>query len=53
MNITGTVLDEISHDIAKAGVEKLITFEFSHFTSPNSMYPSARQLFNKYKEIPT
>jgi hypothetical protein len=33
-----------------AGVDKLITFEFSHFLSPNSMYPSAHHLFNRYKE---
>lgn len=32
------------------GVEKLITFEFSHFMSPNSMYPSAHNLYNRYKE---
>ncbi len=31
-------------------VEKLITFEFSHFLSPNSMYPSAHNLFSRYKE---
>ncbi len=34
-----------------AGIEKLITFEFSHFMSPNSMYPSARKLFERYREI--
>jgi hypothetical protein len=33
----------------KAGVDKLITFEFSHFMSPNSMYPSAHGLYNQYK----
>lgn len=33
-----------------AGVEKLITFEFSHFMSPNSMWPSARQLYRRYLE---
>lgn len=39
-------------DIAeKVGVEKLITFEFSHFMSPNSMYPSANHLFNRYKAM--
>ncbi|NLF30059.1 MAG: DUF4434 domain-containing protein [Planctomycetes bacterium] len=32
-----------------AGCEKLITFEFSHFLSPNSMYPSARTLYNRYR----
>ena len=31
-----------------AGVEKLITFEFSHFLSPNSMYPSAHNLYRRY-----
>ncbi len=34
----------------RAGVDKLITFEFSHFMSPNSMYPSAHTLFKRYKE---
>ena len=34
----------------KAGVEKLITFEFSHFLSPNSMYPSAHNLYKRYEE---
>lgn len=34
----------------EAGVDKLITFEFSHFMSPNSMYPSAHTLFDRYKE---
>lgn len=33
----------------KVGVEKLITFEFSHFLSPNSMYVSAHHLFNRYE----
>ncbi len=36
---------------AKAGVSKLITFEFSHFMSPNSMYNSAHLLYNRYVEI--
>ena len=31
-------------------VEKLITFEFSHFMSPNSIYPSAHNLYQRYKE---
>jgi len=30
------------------GVEKLITFEFSHFMSPNSCWPAARNLFRRY-----
>lgn len=34
----------------KAGVDKLITFEFSHFLSPNSIYPSARNLNKRYCE---
>ena len=34
----------------KAGVEKLITFEFSHFMSPNSCWPAARNLYNRYCE---
>lgn len=35
--------------VAKScGVEKLITFEFSHFLSPNSMYNSARMLYKRY-----
>jgi hypothetical protein len=35
---------------AQAGVEKLITFEFSHFLSPHSMYPSAANLYHRYGE---
>jgi len=30
-------------------VNKLITFEFSHFMSPNSMWPSARMLYQRYR----
>jgi len=33
-----------------AGVEKLITFEFSHFMSPQSSWPSARGLYRRYCE---
>lgn len=33
-----------------AGVDKLITFEFPHFLSPNSSYISAHHLYNRYKE---
>lgn len=33
----------------RVGVEKLITFEFSHFLSPNSMYVSAHHLFRRYQ----
>jgi hypothetical protein len=32
----------------RAGYDKAITFEFSHFMSPQSMYPSAQHLFNRY-----
>lgn len=34
----------------QAQVEKLITFEFSHFMSPNAMWPSARNLYRRYTE---
>lgn len=34
----------------EAGMDKLITFEFSHFLSPHSMYPSAHRLFRRYCE---
>ena len=34
----------------KANVDKLITFEFSHFMSPNSSYRSAHTLFDRYRE---
>ena len=34
----------------EAGVEKLITFEFSHFMSPNSIYPAAQTLYKRYCE---
>ncbi len=33
-----------------AGFAKAITFEFSHFMSPQSMYPSAHHLYNRYLE---
>jgi len=33
----------------EAGVEKLITFEFSHFLSPNSCWPAARNLYARYR----
>jgi len=35
---------------ATAGVDKLITFEFSHFMSPHSIYPSAHHLYRRYRE---
>jgi len=31
-----------------SGVEKLITFEFSHFLSPHSCWPAAKNLFRRY-----
>lgn len=34
----------------KAGYDKAITFEFSHFMSPQSAYQQAGHLFNRYKE---
>jgi hypothetical protein len=34
----------------QAGVEKIITFEFSHFLSPFSAWPASRNLFNRYCE---
>ena len=33
-----------------AGVKKGITFEFSHFLSPNSCYSQARNLYARYRE---
>lgn len=33
-----------------AGLEKAITFEFSHFMSPQSAYRQARHLYNRYQE---
>ena len=33
-----------------AGYDKLITFEFSHFLSPNSQWASSKNLFNRYCE---
>lgn len=34
----------------RACYDKAITFEFSHFMSPQSMYPSAHHLFRRYME---
>ena len=34
----------------RVGFEKAITFEFSHFMSPNSMYISAHHLYDRYCE---
>ena len=35
---------------AQVGVEKAITFEFSHFMSPQSAYLQARHLYDRYCE---
>lgn len=35
---------------ASVGIEKGITFEFSHFMSPNSCYLQAGHLYNRYRE---
>ena len=35
---------------ARAGYDKAITFEFSHFLSPQSAYLQAGHLYNRYKE---
>jgi len=35
----------------KAGYDKAITFEFSHFMSPQSAYVQAHHLFNRYIEF--
>lgn len=34
----------------EAGLSKAITFEFSHFMSPQSAYPQAHHLYNRYME---
>lgn len=34
----------------KAGYDKAITFEFSHFMSPQSAYVQAHHLYNRYQE---
>ncbi len=34
----------------KAGLDKAITFEFSHFMSPNSCYLQAKNLYERYRE---
>lgn len=34
----------------RAGFEKLITFEFSHFMSPQSAYPAAHHLNHRYQQ---
>lgn len=35
---------------SKAGYDKAITFEFSHFMSPQSVYGAAHHLYNRYME---
>lgn len=35
---------------SRAGCEKAITFEFSHFMSPQSAYIQARHLYNRYMD---
>lgn len=35
----------------QAGIDKAITFEFSHFMSPQSAYLQAGHLYNRYKEF--
>jgi hypothetical protein len=35
---------------ARAGYDKAITFEFSHFMSPQSAYPQAGHLYNRYMD---
>ncbi len=34
----------------EAGMEKAVTFEFSHFMSPHSCYPQAHHLYRRYGE---
>ena len=38
-------------ELHKKYADKIITFEFSHFLSPQSIYPSAKNLNNLYKEF--
>jgi len=38
-------------DTVRPYVGKVITFEFSRFLSPNSMWPSARMLYQRYREF--
>jgi hypothetical protein len=35
-------------EAAASTAEKIITFEFAHFMSPNSCYPAAHRLFDRY-----
>lgn len=42
---------ELKLELAKkAGIQKAITFEFSHFMSPQSAYLQAGHLYNRYQE---
>jgi hypothetical protein len=38
-------------DSVQPYVDKIITFEFSHFLSPNSVWPAARGLYDRYREF--
>jgi len=38
-------------ETAAAVADKIITFEFPHFMSPNSCYPAAHNLFERYSEF--
>jgi hypothetical protein len=59
MNITGTFLDENTHDIPsnnwgrKEWAEDFRVIEFSHFMSPHSCWPAAKNLFDRYCEYCT
>ena len=35
---------------AQAGIQEALTFEFSHFMSPQSAYPQAGHLYQRYLE---
>jgi hypothetical protein len=35
-------------EVVQPYVDKVITFEAPHFLSPNSMFPSAHKLYNRY-----
>ncbi|WP_214326332.1 DUF4434 domain-containing protein [Nonomuraea sediminis] len=38
-------------DTVQPYVDKIITFEFPHFMSPNSMWPSAQALYRRYQDL--
>lgn len=38
-------------EAASKAAEKIVTFEFPHFMSPNSCWPSAENLFRRYAEF--